>query len=763
MKKNVFLLAISLIFNILCNAQQIGEWMTHTPGMKVISVDVMHDNVFAATPYDVFYLNTNDNSINRMTKVNGLSDFGVDVMRYSPTADMVFIGYSNTNIDIIDKNENIYNIVDIKEKNILGNKVINNVFFNEKMAYVCCGFGIVVIDLSRMEVKDTYIIGENGTYLNVNDLAIYNGKFYAATSDGIYYADVDNTNLADFQQWTLDESAYSPYVNYKNVLVFSNMLIANGETSNFHDDTYCFDGNSWKPYLPDERYVHTEMRVCNDKLIMVNDTVKSNLSQSSVNVKVFDSNAQCIKTIRNNESLTATFDNARNCYWVGTKVSCLKKFNADGTDENFVVNGPYSTMMFEVKAQSKDVWVASGGYTSTWANTWNHNGVFHYNGDRWSFVNSWSEPAFDSIYDISCIAITPGNSKKIYAGSYLNGIILLENEKVTNVYNRYNSSLSKRLGTDYVCVTGMDFDSKGTLWLANSGADNLVSSMTSNGTWKAHNVGSGGNDISHLMVDNNDNVWILHREGHATIYNGDTYKTVNNSVGHGGLPGTINCFVTDRNGTVWVGTNDGVGLFYNTKKIFENSTFNCSKILVPRNDGSGQADYLLSGQSVYSIAADGANKMWFGTSNGVFYTSNDGLTEYLHFTTDNSPLLSNTVKQISIDGDGNVYFVTDKGLVAYKNTATQGGDKNTDVIAYPNPVRPDYTGVVGIKGLVTDALVKITTASGAFVTHLKAEGGQAIWDCTDIKGRKVEPGIYFIFASDTSGKETCVTKVLIMR
>ena len=183
---------------------------------------------------------------------------------------------------------------------------------------------------------------------------------------------------------------------------------------------------------------------------------------------------------------------------------------------------------------------------------------------------------------------------------------------------------------------------------------------------------------------------------------------------------------------------------------------------MPRNDGSGQADYLLSGESVRAIAVDGANKLWFCTNNGVFYISNDGLTQYHHFTEENSPLLSNAVGKIAIDGNGNVYFGTDKGLIAYRNTAIEGQSKNDNVVVYPNPVNPGYSGYVGIKGLVTDALVKITTVDGSFVTHLKAEGSQAVWDCTTIDGKKVKPGIYLIFVSDETGKETYATKVLVM-
>lgn len=770
MKKYLLASIISLIVTTACYSQQIGEWTVHSPGMKVIDVDLTAgEKVFAATPYDVFYVNTYDNSINRLTKTNGLSDFGVKTIRHDNDSEMLFISYSNANIDIIDRDGNIFNIPDIKNKNILGNKTINNAFFFNKKIYVCCGFGIVVIDLKKMEVCDTYIIGENSSYLNVNDLVVYDGKIYAATSEGILYADVNNPNLVDYGQWTLDESISYPYIEYRDIETFGNSLIANGITNGLYDETFIFDGTEWKEYLPDERYIHKQIRACNGRLLMVNDTVttsSSGTSQQPRNIKVFNTNSECIKTIVNSNLTSAIYDEKHDCYWIGTDNQCLARYNSADKYEYFKIDGPYSNYVFDLKSEGKDVWVASGGYSSTWANHWRNDGISHYDGDRWSYVNGKNNILPYNFYDASCTAPVPGNGNKVYIGSYYKGIALIDNNKRVVLYDEKNSTLDYRIAalpSKYVCVTGMDFDSKGTLWVANSGAEKLISSMTSSGEWKAHNVGNQGGDVSRLMVDDNDIVWLQTRQGQAIVYNGKTYRTVNNSTSTGGLPGNdLKCFATDRNGTVWVGTNDGVAMFYNSKRIFENSSFTCSRILVPRNDGSGQADYLLSGLTINCIAADGANKMWFGTNNGAFYISNDGLTQYHHFTTENSPLLSNNIENIAIDSDGIVYFSTESGLISYRGTATPGGKTNSDVIVFPNPVRQDYSGVIGIKGLVEDALVKITTTSGAFVTHLRAEGGQAVWDRTDIKGRRVEPGIYIIFASDSTGKETYCTKVLIM-
>ena len=756
MRKILFLLTI-LALNIVSNAQKIGEWTAHTPGYNVVSVDVMHDCIYAATPYGIFYYNTLDNSINRLSKVNGLSDMGITIMRYSPLKDVMFIGYSNTNIDIVDNHGNVTNIPDIFNKYILGNKTINNVFFNDRYAYVCCSFGIVVIDLERNEVKDTYIIGPDGTYLNINDLTLCNGVFYAATESGIYYANANSANLADFAQWRRFASGLpNARGNFSQIECFDNYVVANYSNKTYDNDKLysITDTLSWSYFLEEDQNIISELRVCDDRIIITED-IK--------NINVYDRNKTLIYTLSGITPQSTVYDRARNCYWSGTLTNSLGRLYPDGTYGFIVANGPFSDKAFSINTSGNDVWVAAGGYTSTWAPTWNSNGYFHYDGDSWSFNNRFVHHVFDSVFDITCVKTDPWNRNRVYIGSYSRGLVVFEGKTCKNVYNYHTPgcSLGKHTSLDYTFITGFDFDSNNNMWIANTGADKMLSVWKTNGTWQAYSIGSG--DIGRIMVDGNDIKWIFRRGGEAVLFYNGTVKVVNKNASTGALPGDVNCFVTDNNGTVWVGTTDGVALFYNSRKIFSNNTYACSRILIPRNDGSGQADYLLSGQSVLAIAVDGANNMWFGTNNGVIQTSNDGQTTYHHFTMENSPLFSNTVKDIAIDDDGNVYFSTDQGIVAYKGTATAGQEKNDNVIVYPNPVRPEHSGIVGIKGLVTDALVKITTTNGTFVTHLQAEGGQAVWNCTDINGNKVEPGIYLIFVSDETGKETCATKVLIMR
>lgn len=763
MIKNILFLITCLLFGLTISSQtRIGQWTTHTPGMKVINVEKMHNKIFAATPFELFYYNTGDNSINKLSKVNGLSDFGISVMRYNEHTDQIIVGYTNANIDIIDNNGGIININDIKNKSIIADKTINDIYFIDNLAYVCCGFGIVVVDLTRIEIKDTYIIGRNGSYLSVNDLTVYNDKFYAATSSGVYYADCNNSNLADFSQWRRDMSMIHGTINYTEIETFNNKLYANYSENKYNSDTlFVYDGQNWDYFSKRTYSIKRDIKAYDDRLILT----------EHYSVKVIDNNDNYIANFKTSlEPFAAIYDNKYDNYWIGDRRNSLIKMYTDETSDIIEFNGPYNNTCFDIEAYGNQVWVASGGYTSIWAKRWLNDGIYYYTNYEWNNLNKTNTEAFDTICDFVTVAIDPLNSSKVYVGSYHEGLLEYENFELKNIYNHTNSSLGLLVGYNYIYVTGLDFDSKNNLWIANHGADKMLSVKTTENEWYSFNIGSSF--ISRLMVDNNDYKWILTRDNTFIVYNDnntisdssdDRYKIISKTLGQGGLHSEPNCMAVDKNGVVWVGTNDGLALFNSTAKIFQQgANYDATRILVPRNDGTGQADYLLSGQAVTAIAIDGANNLWVGTKNGVFYISNNGLTEYHHFTQDNTPLLSDVVHDITIDADGNVFFATEKGIISYKGRATDGSPKNSDVKVYPNPVRQGYNGLVGIKNLMTNSLVKITTADGSFVTHLYSEGGQAVWDCTTIKGDRVAPGVYLIFVSDVTGKETFAAKILVL-
>jgi hypothetical protein len=164
------------------------------------------------------------------------------------------------------------------------------------------------------------------------------------------------------------------------------------------------------------------------------------------------------------------------------------------------------------------------------------------------------------------------------------------------------------------------------------------------------------------------------------------------------------------------------------------------------------------------MVVDGSNRKWIGTEKGgVFLISADGSQQIQNFNIDNSPLLSNTIFSIAINSEsGEVFIATDEGLVSYRGDATDGTDVYGKVYAFPNPVRPNYTGPIAIKGLLRDADVKITDIAGRIVYQTKANGGTAVWNGNDFNGERARTGVYLVFSTNSDGTQTNVTKIMLV-
>lgn len=748
----------------------IGNWRTHLPYQKVIKVEQFDDNIYAATEYELFFYDAEDNSINILNKINGLSDIGISTIAYNDSQRKLFVAYTNANVDIIDTEGNVTNMSDIKDKTILGNKTINNVHMNGDLAYVACGFGIVVFDMKKEEVKETYYIGDQGDPVNVSDVAFFNGKIYASTDQGVYYAAANDPQLTNYASWHFDSSPIHPHFAYTEMEVFNGKLYLNFDGGFKQDTLFVYNGASWDYCLtgtPDQRY---ELRAYNDWFIITH----------RYHTTIYDKNLNEVLKIHSPGGAIeplSTFRTTDGAYWIGdTKRGLIK--TTDGWNHTDVLpNGPYSKNVFELQACGDQVWMATGGHAPDWSKRYMKQGVARFNG-MWTSFHNANTPEMANFSDYTCTATNPKDPSVTYVGTWGYGVLKIKDDEVVEVYNADNSTLEYWIkDPNLINISGLAFDSKGNLWVANTGANNLLSVMDPSGNWRSFNLGSSlsGIDIANLMVDANNYKWIIRRSGaenkiivfndNGTLDNpsDDRVVTLNNATGVGNLPGAVNCMTVDNSGQVWVGTDNGPCLFSDTKKIFNGSNYDATQIRVPRNDGTDQFDWLFDNSNVLSMAADGANNIWFGLESGVYLMSfKDGVSEVHYFNTDNSPLLDNSVTSMAIDNSGEVFFGTNEGIVSYRSEASTPEPEISNVVAYPNPVRPGYNGYVGIKGLVENTLVRITTVDGAFVTEMMSEGGQAIWDCTDIKGNKVTPGVYFIFVSTKSGDHRFATKILVM-
>lgn len=771
------LLVFGLIFSLFCtvlHAQEvgIGQWRDHLPYGDGVAVAQAGNRVYCATRSALFYYDIEDNSVSRLSRVEGLSDMGVGRLAYNKQTNTLVVAYTNTNIDLIIGNQ-IVNISDIKRKPIIGNKTIYNLHMDQHLVYLACGFGIVVLDLDRQEVKDTYYIGEGGSQINVFDVAVYHADnhLYAATESGLRKVDLDVPNIANFSFWSLDEDIPGSDASFNHLAVFNDQLVLNKSVEGYANDTlYIQENGNWRYFTEPETHNDiNNLRVMQDELLIsMPYAMRSYNAEMEVVGIFYKYNVQT--TPNPNDAIKATDGN----YYIADFRQGLVKGKVNWEVQYIKPNGPYTSEVFDVAASGDNVWVVAGGRDGSWANVWRKGAIYGQYDGRWHALTSGNTEALDTISDLVAVAIHPAGNGKVYAASWGWGVLELEEGKVKTLYNTENSSLqSLANSSDHsLRIGGLAFDQQNNLWVSNALAADVLSVRKNDGNWRSFNLGSVATvtDVGEVTIDQSGQVWVLTRNPGVLVFNpnqtiddtsDDAAKRLSSSAGHGGLPGgKVYCVVADQDGEMWIGTDDGIGVIYTPSNIFTENNYDAQQIVVSQG---GYNQYLLDNEVVTAIAVDGANRKWIGTErSGVFLVSEDGTEQLLHFSQENSPLFSNSVSQISIGGDGEVFFGTDKGLISYKGTATEPQDTNSDVYAYPNPVPHAYDGPIAIKGLVAYGDVKITDVSGNLVYATRAEGSQAIWNGMNFNGERVQTGVYLVYVTNDDGSETVVTKILLI-
>ncbi|MBE0639079.1 MAG: T9SS type A sorting domain-containing protein [Bacteroidales bacterium] len=769
-----FLLISSLMLIISTSLQSqiaIGQWRDHLPYNRALRVADDGQTIYCATNFSLFAYDMNDQSVLRKSKVNGLSDVGISAMVYSDEFKTLVIAYTNTNIDLI-KDDRVINISDIKRRQILGNKTINNITLRGNLAYLSCGFGIVVLDIQNEEFPEpTYYIGSGGSQVNVMDITFSPDSIYAATTTGIFKASLSSPNLADFNAWSQDQQMY-PNGMFNTICYYENRLLANNKNEGWMRDTvfmYDFRSNLWS-IMPGSSYIG-KFRILEsrDQLVVIGE----------FGFQIYNSNYEQTAIIDNPGGVAlqprdVVIDND-NFKWIADNRYGLVA--TDGFQNTFVItpNGPISQRTFDMSLQNEKLWVAAGGRTTSWGKMYIADGVYSFIDESWNtFNSSTGYSAFDTISDMTCIAVNPLDSRQVFVGTWMEGVIELYDNEVANVYSKNNSSLQVWPTANYVAISGVAFDESSNLWVVNSGAPNLLSVKKPDGEWKGFSLGSSasGIDASKLVVDGNNQKWIMVRADHKLVVfseNGtidddsdDMVKVLSNSPGNGDLPGNkILCLAEDLDGRMWIGSDQGIAVIYSPGNVFTGGNFDAQRILV---EVGGYVQYLLESEVVTSIAVDGDNRKWIGTERaGVFLVSDNGTEQIHHFTEENSPLFSNLIVDIAINNKtGEVFFATDRGIISFKSTATGPNPTNSNVVVYPNPVREGYTGIIAINGLVNKADVKITDISGVLIYATKAEGSQATWNGKSMDGRRASTGVYLVFSTDDEGVEKMVTKILFI-
>ena len=769
MSRHFFALVLIACIHMPLFAQiAVGQWRDHLPYNQGVMVADAGDWVFAAGEFGLFQHHKTDGDIIRLSKVSGMSDIGYSAIAWSDENNTLVVAYENTNIDLIQDGQ-IINVPDIKDKPILGNKIINNIHIKGDFAYLACGFAVVVLDIVKHEVKDTYYIGPEGTVLNVFDVSTSDDFIFACTEEGMYQAQLSGTNLANFENWSRFNDI--PLGTYNSGTWFNNRLYANLSVSGANDTIYFYDSGQWFRFVEVDEAEVRSLESGNDLLLVSSGGSVAEYNAAHERQRLaFDYGG-----VFGSPNHAMTDENG--IMWIADRLSGLIR-HPQSLSFNFInVNGPSSVSAADISIWDGRCYVASGSLTDTWSNGFNPNGISTYKDNEWLNISPFSNEETRDIRDFIRVLVDPFDSRRTYASSWGWGLLEYYDDELVEWYDTTNSILEDlEAAPGNIRVCGMEVDrNTGTLWIVGSGTDNLLYAKESNGTWFSFNIEAiGPVTLGDVAIDNSGQKWIVAPRGGGLVVfndngtmsntNDDQSIRMNQSVGNGNLASNdVYAIAADLDGEIWLGTNNGISVFYSPESVFSGNNFDAQQILIEQD---GYVQYLLENETVTSIAVDGANRKWIGTASaGVFLMSADGTEEIHHFTEINSPLFSNRITSIGIDQlSGEVFIGTDKGIISYKSTATYGTPEFFPemVYAYPNPVEPDYEGLIAIKGLVTDADVKITDAAGNVVFATIAQGGQAIWDGNKLTGGRAKSGVYLVFAANEDGKETFVTKILFI-
>ncbi len=736
-------------------------WREHLPYNSATDITAGNGKVFCATPYSLFSVDLNNNFIERYSRVTGLNETGLSAIQFDAANEKLFIAYSNSNIDILYRND-IYNVPDIKRSTIAGDKNIYSIYPLGKNYYLSTGLGVIVIDGEKYEVKDSWFIGSGGNYVKVNGFASDGNFYYAATEEGLKKAAISGSNLADHNNWQLVGAAngLSTGACQQVFRVMNNMVLQK------NDSLFIQHGNNWS-FMYTDGWPLVSSNVSADKIVLC-----QRMPNGPGRLQILNADGTVFRTLAASGSISfprkAIIVNGDP--WVADQFGGLSK-QLSSSYEQYKPNSPEATGSGEMQVYNNVFYATAGEVNDAWNYQFNGNGIYVFKQGNWENINRFRYPVIDTLLDYITLAIDK-RDETIWAGSYGGGLLHVKPGPAFDIYKQ--NYLGPAIGDPgSYRVSGLSFDRENNLWVSNYGASQPLKLRKADGGWLNFSIPFflTENALAQIIIDDNNYKWIVSPKGNGLICydhgssidntNDDRWKLFRTGAANGNLPANdVTCIAKDKSGFIWVGTADGIGVIQCPQDVFSNQ--GCAAVWPIIQQGNF-ANFLFKGEEVRSIAVDGADRKWVATRNGVWLISATGEKVIYRFTEDNSPLLSNDVKKITINGStGEVFFATLKGICSFRSTATGGENTNSNVLVFPNPVPPGFTGTIAIRGLVNNAIVKITELNGRLVYQTRALGGQAVWDGRNYRGQKIASGVYLVLVSDDGKTEKTAAKIVFV-
>lgn len=735
------------------SAFELGAWRTYLPSGEYTQIVYGTESVIIVNPFQliVYYPETEEQLT--LAKGKGLSDVGISSVAYFQSEGSIVVGYENGNIDIVGTQQTI-NLPGIKNnQNILGSKRINDVVVAEGDIFLATDFGVVQINASIYEFGSTLFTDEPIRHI---EWMMETQTLVGASETELYFVEfVPGINLSDINQWNiLPPDQPGP---------IQDMAVWQGELHLVIGDLLW----KWK----DEILVEVVVSVARIRFIKPSESHLVVINEFS-NIITWDGQqsiqyrAMCLLPIVDILMIDPT------TFWYIEK----EEFGwfADEVCDQVFLPGVPSRYVTEMTVMEGGLFVATGGVTRIYNNLFREDGFYTNDSGEWVRYSNQTVPVLGerNMRDIYQVEAIP-HRNQVYFGTFWGGVVRYEDGEL-KIFDNTNSSLMFSVtNPDRIRVADLFLDHADRLWVANHDASRPLSVMTPDEEWRNFPIAVNPR-IEKLVVDEFENIWMAIAERGIFILNLNDWDVDGDDVSRLIIPtpddgsgvrfdnARINEIALDLNGGVWVGTESGPVLFDCGNIVFQELCQGRKPVI----DLDGRLGVLLRNENIRAIAIDGGNRKWFGTDNGVYVVNAAVDRIDHHFHVNNSPLPDNSITDIAIDhASGEVYIATLQGLVSYRGEATRSEPvSHTPLAIFPNPVPPEYSGMIGIKDLPENALVRITTMAGRLIYENRALGGQLVWNRQDQDGRQVASGVYLVFATQDRSLEpfTQVGKIFIL-
>lgn len=748
--KKIMKYLVNILFSIILLAQShsqvVGRWKAYfnTNTLNYICNNGVY--VYAANNSNIIQYNTSNFEINTFNKVNSLND--VDISGVFSVGDFVIVGYNNGNIDIIENHLQITNVPDIKiNNNILGSKRINDVQMINNTIYVGTDFGIVTIDPNTFFIIDSYFFEANSNIFPCRKIAFSNDTLYAL-SEVLLHIQI-NDNLKQFNNWdTL--YAENNEIKFFELINNSPYIVSN---NNF-DSLWIYQNNNWN-YLDNQQ---KNVKFLNGELININDSLYT--LDGSINF-LLDSYDGFYKVH------TTNYTQIANDYYFTDEYIGLIKYNNSGY-QSLTPSGPNSNQAYYLNyhTNSKKIFASS---SNSIFNSWNTRGVSFYDNENWTNIVLYDPARNKYPFDIIDIEANDDLSIQLFASNF-DGLVVLKNNQYQFFHPGNSTFTTNPNWTESCAITGLTYNNNYFVVCNSNTAPYTVYFMDENLNFYPikHNSTLLNTlilkpiltDDHILLLPTKNGLVLVDTKGTYSNPNDDLIKVINES--NSELPSNaVNTISIDQNNNIIIGTNAGFAILSNWESFIKgNGNFNLYQPLIEQD---GFIEIVLGETPINNICVDPGNRKWLATKTSGLYLLDPTMKYEIHyFNPENSPLLDYNINDVTVnESTGEVFISSANGIVSYQGNATASSPEKNDVIIYPSPVPPNYTGNILIKQTPENANIRIVDQNGNLVRILDTFGGGIEWNLKNTAGEKVSTGIYYFIISSETDQVHYTSKILI--